>query len=118
MDFYSAHVENTHRLKKLLYICLLKTRLPESEKLEGLRLLKAAWDVVDIGQNNINFFNFWAKFIHLFMVAFFVATVCFIVFTDYIDPAITVTDFDYNLMPTGSLFFLCVASIFATALSA
>jgi hypothetical protein len=116
-DFFCDHVEEVERLKKLLHTIVAKARLPSKEPLEGLRVLRSAWDVFDIGQSNLRSYKFMSKAIYLFLLASGIATVCLTVFTDSIDAALG--DLDSSMTPTASIiFYLSVASTFVTALNA
>ncbi len=94
-----------------------KARLPSKETLEGLMVLRSAWDVVDIGQLNLFAYKYFSKFVYLFILLSGIFTVGLTIFADYVDS--TMTAFDSSMSPTGSLiFYLSVASTFVTALNA
>ncbi len=115
--FYSAHVEDIKGLETLLDSIVVKDRLPNKETLEGLMVLKSAWDVIDIGHTNLSAYKYLSKFIYLFMLASGIATVCLTVFTVYIDSSIS--EIDANMTPTGSIiFYVSVTSTFVTAFNA
>jgi hypothetical protein len=115
--FYSAHVEDIGALKQMLDNIVMKARLPKKENLEGLRVLRSAWNVIDIGQFNLRAYKYMSKFIYLFMLASGIATVCLTVFTSDIDAS--VTEIDVTMTPSGSIiFYLSVVSTFVTALNA
>jgi hypothetical protein len=116
-DFFSEHIENIEELKHLLNTIVVKARLPDKESLEGLCVLRSAWDVFDIGQSNLHSYKLLSKVIYLFVLASGIATVCLTVFADPIDTALA--DLDTDMTPTGSIiFYLSVVSTFVTALSA
>ena len=115
-DFHSAHVGEIEYLARLLNELVVRDRLPSKESLEGLRVLKSAWDVIDIGNINLRAYKSLSKFIYLFMLVSGIATVSLTVLSEYIDSSMN--DFDASMTPTGSLiFYLSIASTFATALN-
>ncbi len=115
--FHSAHVQDIGQLKQLLDNIVLKARLPKNENLEGLRVLRSAWNVIDIGQFNLGAYKYMSKFIYLFMLASGITTVCLTVFTAYIDAS--VAEVDTTMTLSGSIiFYLSVVSTSVTALNA
>jgi hypothetical protein len=74
---YSANIANIEYLKILLNkIAAKEDRLPIKESLEGLKVLRSAWDVIDIGQVNLRVYKYLSKFIYLFILLSGIATVC------------------------------------------
>jgi hypothetical protein len=115
--FYSKHVEDLKGLGDLLESIVEKDRLPSKELLEGLSVIRSAWNIIDVGHTNLNAYKYLSKFIYLFMLASGITTVCLTVFTDDID--LTMPEIDANMTPTGSMiFYLSVASTFVTAFNA
>ena len=73
---YTAHVDDIAALSFLVnHVLMKKERLPNSDTLEGLLMLRAAWDVVDIGNYQIWFFKWTAKICYVFILLLGVAIV-------------------------------------------
>ena len=116
-NFYSGHVEDIKNLEALLDGIVQKDRLPVKESLEGLMVLRSAWDVVDKGNANLTVYKYMSKLMYIFMLASGIVTVCLTVLEVLIDDHITVID--ENMTPSGSLiFYLSVATTFVTAFNA
>ena len=66
-------------LADLAYLCnhvmMKKDRLPAAETLEGLLVLRSAWDIVDIGQYHLKFFKYTAKICYLVLLLLSIAIV-------------------------------------------
>lgn len=55
---YTAHAGNLPEVKQIVNQRLLKKdRLPKQNSLDGLLMLRAAWDIVDIGVSRLKFFK-------------------------------------------------------------
>jgi hypothetical protein len=115
--FYSAHVKDKYILRDLLYSIVGKARLPSKENMEGLMVLRSAWDMIDIGHFNLHVYKYLSKFIYLFILVSGIATVCLNVFTDNINSSAPAVDSSMTL--TGSLvFYLSIVTTFVTAFNA
>ena len=115
--FCSAHVEDLKGSERLLSEIMKKGQMPITESLEGLKVLRSAWEFIDIGQSNLKAYKFLSKFIYMIMIVCCIVTVCLAVLSDFIDSLMT--NVDANMTPTGSLiFYLSIASTFVIALNA
>ena len=112
--FYSGHVMDVEHLRVLLDRIVARARLPGREHLEGLKVLRSAWNVVDVGHVHLGVYKYMSKFFYLYILASGIGTVCLTVFSGYIDSSMT--NFESNMTPTGALiFYLSVATTFVTA---
>ena len=73
---YTAHVDELSTLSFLVnHVLMKKERLPHADTLEGLLMLRAAWDMVDIGNYQIYFFKWTAKICYVLTLLLGVAIV-------------------------------------------
>ena len=88
---YTAHADE---LPKLAYIInnkmMKKERLPQQDSLDGLLVVRAAWDIVDIGEHTLKFFKKVAKVAYVLMLLLSVAIVVVTVQTVEIDASLNV----------------------------
>jgi hypothetical protein len=116
-SFYSGHVEDIKGLEALLDGIVQKDRLPVKENLEGLMVLRSAWDVVDKGDASLKVYKYLSKFIYIFMLAAGIVTVTINVLVEPINEHVPMID--ENMTPAGSLiFYLSVVTTFITAFNA
>ena len=116
-SFYSGHLQDIKGLEGVLDGIVQKDRLPVKESLEGLLVLRSAWDVIDTGNANLSFYKYMSKFMYLFILASGIATVCITVMEETINDS--VPSIDPTMTPAGSIiFYLSVATTFFTAFNA
>lgn len=108
-----AHLCNTVMMKK--------DRLPATESLEGLLVLRSAWDIVDIGEQHLKFFKYTAKICYVLLLLLSIAIVCVTVETTNVDASLQVTVAASGTQLQGAqliIFCLSTAATFVAAVNA
>jgi len=60
-NFHGVNVNDIAGAKELVHQTIRLDRLPRQNNLEGLRLLRSAWDEFDVSMQNAGRYKFWAK---------------------------------------------------------
>ena len=79
---YSCHVNNLDELNLLINFQMMDNGgLPLSNNLEGLLVLRSAWDIVDIAHDVIRGYKLCAKLLYLFIIILSIVPPCVVVFS-------------------------------------
>jgi hypothetical protein len=79
---YSCHVNNLDELNLLINFQMMDNGgLPLSNNLEGLLVLRSAWDIVDIANDVIRGYKLCAKLLYLFIIILSIVPPCIVVFS-------------------------------------
>jgi hypothetical protein len=88
---YTAHASELTELDFLVNrVLMTKEHLPDKNSLDGLLMLRGAWDLVDIAQHQLKFFKRLAKFLFALLLILGIAIVAVTVQTADLDKALTV----------------------------
>ena len=115
---YSAHasslVEISHVVNKVM---MKKDLLPSENTLEGLMIVRSAWDVVDAARYTLRGYKLAAKLLYLLIIVFAVVYPSVVVFQEEIDKSASITLVDGSIM-TASQFIIFVISTVTALISA
>jgi hypothetical protein len=115
---YTAHAGNIADCKYIVNNRLLKKdRLPKDLSLDGLLMLRAAWDIVDIGNSQLVYFKRIAKVCYVLLLVLGVAIVAVTVETQAIDAKLGVVSAGSQTLQGSQLITFCL-SLVATFVSA
>ena len=118
---YSAHVKDIAVLDHLLNQKMMdKDSLPSENPLEGLMILRSAWDVVDIAHYVLRGYKLLAKVLFLHVIIFAVVNPSVIVFQKDIDGSSSIQLVDGSTMSASQFIIFIVSTItaFVTAIMA
>ena len=115
---FSAHVCDIPKMSYILQQKMMDMDfIPDANSMEGLGILRSAWDVVDIAHHVLQWYKLSAKVLNLLVIIFAVVHPTVVVFQADIDAALSVTLAESTSM-TGSQFIIFIVSTITALVTA